>query len=70
MKTVICPGSFDPVTKGHMDIIERASRLFDKVVVAVLNNAQKNPCFTIEERIELLKETTKDLDNVEIDTFC
>lgn len=69
MKTVICPGSFDPVTKGHMDIIERASKLFDKVVVAVLNNASKNPSFTIEERIELLKQTTADLDNVEIDTF-
>lgn len=69
MKTVICPGSFDPVTKGHMDIIERASKLFDKVVVAVLNNASKNPCFTIDERIELLKETTKHLDNIEIATF-
>lgn len=69
MKTVICPGSFDPVTKGHMDIIERASKLFDKVVVAVLNNASKHPCFTIEERIALLKETTKHLDNIEIETF-
>ncbi|MBQ8795865.1 MAG: pantetheine-phosphate adenylyltransferase [Clostridia bacterium] len=69
MKTVICPGSFDPVTKGHMDIIERASRLFDKVVVAVLNNSSKNPCFTIEERIGLLKETTTHLKNVEIETF-
>lgn len=69
MKTVICPGSFDPVTKGHMDIIERASKLFDKVIVAVLNNAAKNPCFTIDERIELLKETTKHLGNIEIATF-
>lgn len=69
MKTVICPGSFDPVTKGHMDIIERASRLFDKVIVAVLNNASKNPCFTIDERIGLLKETTKHLGNIEIATF-
>lgn len=69
MKTVICPGSFDPVTKGHMDIIERASKLFDKVVVAVLNNASKNPCFTIDERIELLKQTTAHLENVEISTF-
>lgn len=69
MKTVICPGSFDPVTKGHMDIIERASKLFDKVVVAVLNNASKNPSFTIDERIELLKETTRHLDNIEISTF-
>lgn len=69
MKTVICPGSFDPVTKGHMDIIERASKLFDRVIVAVLNNASKNPCFTIDERIGLLKETTKHLDNIEISTF-
>lgn len=69
MKTVICPGSFDPVTKGHMDIIERASKLFDKVIVAVLNNAAKNPSFTIEERIGLLKETTARLDNIEIATF-
>ena len=69
MKTVICPGSFDPVTKGHMDIIERASKLFDKVIVAVLNNAAKNPSFAIEERIGLLKETTARLDNIEIATF-
>ena len=69
MKTVICPGSFDPVTKGHMDIIERASKLFDKVIVAVLNNAAINPSFTIEERIGLLKETTARLDNIEIATF-
>ncbi|MBQ7809650.1 MAG: pantetheine-phosphate adenylyltransferase [Clostridia bacterium] len=69
MKTVICPGSFDPVTKGHMDIIERASKLFDKVIVAVLNNAVKNPSFTIEERMGLLKETTGHLTNVEIETF-
>lgn len=69
MTTVICPGSFDPVTKGHMDIIERASKLFDKVIVAVLNNATKNPSFTIEERIGLLSETTAHLDNIEIATF-
>ncbi len=69
MKTAICPGSFDPVTLGHLDIIERASGLFDKVVVAVLNNVVKNPSFTVEERIELLKATTSHLDNVEIDSF-
>lgn len=69
MKTVICPGSFDPVTKGHMDIIERSAALFDRVIVAVLKNGLKNPSFTIDERIELLKTTTKHLPNVEIDTF-
>ena len=69
MKTAICPGSFDPVTLGHLDIIERASGLFDKVIVAVLCNMEKNPSFTVEERIELLKEATAHLDNVEIDSF-
>lgn len=65
----VCPGSFDPVTYGHLDIITRASKVFDTVVVAVLNNQNKNPLFTVEERVELLKEVTKDLDNVEVDSF-
>ena len=57
MKTkVICPGSFDPVTLGHIDIITRASKMFDHVVVGVLNNPAKNPSFTTDERIELLRE--------------
>ena len=63
---VICPGSFDPVTLGHMDIISRASKMFDSVVVAVMNNVAKTPMFTTEERMELLKEAVKGLDNVEI----
>ncbi len=70
MKTkVICPGSFDPVTIGHIDIISRASKMFDHVIVAVLNNLVKNPSFTTDERIALLKEATKDFDNVEIVGF-
>ncbi|PAB58881.1 pantetheine-phosphate adenylyltransferase [Anaeromicrobium sediminis] len=69
MKIGICPGSFDPVTNGHLDIIKRASHVVDKVVVAVLNNPFKNPLFTIEERINILKEATKDIPNVEIDCF-
>ncbi len=69
MKIAICPGSFDPVTLGHLDIISRASRLFDKVIVAVLCNMDKNPSFTVKERIEFLKEVTKDYDNVEVDSF-
>ena len=69
MKIAICPGSFDPVTLGHLDIISRASRLFDKVIVAVLCNTSKNPNFTVEERIEFLKAVTKDYDNVEVDSF-
>ncbi|MBR3972079.1 MAG: pantetheine-phosphate adenylyltransferase [Ruminococcus sp.] len=69
MKIAICPGSFDPVTLGHLDIVSRASQLFDKVIVAVLCNTSKNPCFTVDERIELLKEVTKGYDNVEVDSF-
>lgn len=69
MKIAICPGSFDPVTLGHLDIISRASRLFDKVIVAVLCNTSKHPSFTVEERIAFLKEVTKDYDNVEVDSF-
>lgn len=60
-KTVICPGSFDPVTLGHLDIITRASKLFDHVIVAVLTNLAKKPSFTIEERIELLKKPPRAL---------
>ena len=68
-KTVICPGSFDPVTRGHLDIITRASKMFDKVVVAVLVNSSKTPTFSREERMELLRETTAGLDNIEIVSF-
>lgn len=68
-KTVICPGSFDPVTLGHLDIITRSSKMFDRVIVAVLVNALKTPTFSIEERIELLSEATAGLDNVEIVGF-
>ena len=69
MRVAICPGSFDPVTVGHLDIIRRASKLFDKVVVAVLLNMDKNTWFTIGERIDLLKKATKDIPNVEIAGF-
>ena len=68
-KTVICPGSFDPVTLGHLDIVTRASKLFDRVIVGVLVNSSKSPIFSIEERIELLKEVTEHLDNVEVVGF-
>ena len=68
-RTVICPGSFDPVTLGHIDIITRASKMFDKVIVAVLTNPAKTPSFNTEERIELLKEATANIPNVEIDGF-
>ncbi len=69
MRVAICPGSFDPVTLGHLDIIRRASKLFDKVVVAVLLNMDKNTWFTIGERIDLLRKATADIPNVEIAGF-
>lgn len=65
----VCPGSFDPVTNGHLDIIERAARVFDLVIVSVSRNSSKTPLFTIEERLYMLKESTKNIKNVEIDTF-
>ena len=68
-KTVICPGSFDPVTLGHLDIIKRASKMCGKVYIAVLVNSSKTPSFSIEERIELLSDAVKGLDNVEIVSF-
>ena len=69
MKTAICPGSFDPVTNGHLDIIKRTSKIVDKVIVAVLYNPAKNPLFTVEERVELLKKVTKDIPNIEVTCF-
>ena len=67
--TALCPGTFDPVTNGHLDIIVRTSRLFDTVIVAVLENPSKEPLFGIEERVSMLKEATSDLTNVEIGSF-
>lgn len=69
MRTAICPGSFDPVTLGHLDIIGRASLIFDKLIVAVSRNPIKNPLFTIEERLDMLKEVLLPYHNVEIDSF-
>ncbi|MNJ43325.1 Phosphopantetheine adenylyltransferase [compost metagenome] len=69
LRIAVYPGSFDPVTKGHMDIIQRASRQFDRLIVAVLNNTSKNPLFTVEERKELIREATQHLPNVEIDSY-
>ena len=69
MRTAICPGSFDPVTLGHIDIIKRASKLFDRVIVAVLVNVEKQPWFTIDERMDLLRKATKGIDNIEIAGF-
>ena len=69
MKTAVYPGSFDPVTNGHIDVIERALKLFDRVIVAVGDNPGKKPTFSTEERVEMLKECTKDMKNIEIDAF-
>ena len=69
MKRVVCPGSFDPITFGHLDIIERASTLFDEVVVAVLVNQAKKTLFTVQERIEMIKEVTSKYPNVKVDSW-
>lgn len=69
MKAAIYPGSFDPVTYGHLDIIKRASKVFDELTVSVLNNVNKSALFTVEERVAILQEATKGLDNVKIDSF-
>jgi len=69
MATVICPGSFDPITKGHLDIITRASRLFDHVIALVAINANKKPSFTAEERAEMIRKATAHLPNVTADTY-
>jgi pantetheine-phosphate adenylyltransferase len=69
MRRAIYPGSFDPVTNGHLDVIERARKLFDEVVVAVAHNDEKQPLFSLEERLELLRETAGRIDNVRIAEF-
>lgn len=67
MKIAIYPGSFDPVTSGHLNIIRRAANIFDRLIVCVMVNAGKNPMFTLEERVELIRRVTADLPNVEVD---
>lgn len=69
MKRVVCPGSFDPITFGHLDIIERASKMFDEVVIAVLVNKTKSTLFTVPERIEMISEVTSKFKNVTVDSW-
>ena len=69
MKVAVYPGSFDPVTNGHVDIIERASPLFDQLIVTVAQNLEKKPLFSVNERVEMLKAVTSSISNVQIDTF-
>lgn len=68
-RTAIYPGSFDPVTKGHLDVLERASKMFDRVIIAVLKNSSKKSFLPVNDRVKLIKESIKDLDNVEVDSF-
>lgn len=68
-KVAIYPGTFDPVTNGHVDIIQRAITIFDKIIVAIAINPDKEPLFTLEERVTILRETVKDIPNVGVDTF-
>lgn len=69
MRRAVCPGSFDPITFGHLDIISRASAHFDHVVIAVLENRTKSSLFTVDERIEMIRETTSHLSNVSVDSW-
>ena len=68
MKVAIYPGSFDPVTSGHLNIIRRAAKIFDRLIVCVMVNAGKNPMFTLDERVELIRSVTQDIPNVEVDS--
>ena len=69
MKIAVYPGSFDPVTHGHMDIIRRSASVFDKLIVGVLRNKSKNPLFTVQERVKMIQEVTSDIENVEVVDF-
>lgn len=69
MKIAIYPGSFDPITKGHLDVLETSAGIFDKVIIAVAKNSEKKGFLTVEERVNLIKESAKHLSNVEVDSF-
>lgn len=69
MRIAVCPGSFDPVTNGHLDIFERASKIFDCLIVAVFHNPNKKPFFTMDERVEMLRVATAHIPNVRVDGF-
>lgn len=68
-KTAIYPGSFDPITKGHLDVLERASKMFDRVIIAVLKNSSKKSFLPVSDRVQLIKDSIEGLDNVEVDSF-
>ncbi|MDO4284362.1 MAG: pantetheine-phosphate adenylyltransferase [Eubacteriales bacterium] len=69
MKAAIYPGSFDPVTYGHIDVIRRAAEMFDELIVSVLDNRAKTPLFSVEERVKMLQDVTRDIPNVKVDSF-
>ena len=69
MKIAIYPGSFDPITKGHLDVLETSAKIFDKVIIAVAENSEKNSFLSVQERVELIKASSKHLANVEVDSF-
>lgn len=69
MKIVVYPGTFDPITNGHLDIIYRAASLFDKVIIGILTNLTKKPLFTTEERLEMISQCVKDIKNIEVKSF-
>ena len=68
-RTAVYPGSFDPITNGHLDIIKRASRIFDKLYVSILTNSAKTSAFSLEERLDMIRRVTREYDNVEVDSF-
>jgi pantetheine-phosphate adenylyltransferase len=69
MNIGVYPGSFDPITFGHLDIIKRSAKLFDRLIVAVLSNPKKSPLFSVEERIHMIRDSVNDIPNIEIDSF-
>lgn len=69
MKICVYPGSFDPITNGHLDIIDRAAKIFDKLIIAVLVNSSKNPTFSLDERVKLINDIVKDRSNIEVEYF-
>ncbi len=69
LKTAIYPGSFDPITKGHLDVLKRASKMFDKVIIAVLKNSSKKSFLPVKDRVELIKSSIEGLSNIEVDSF-
>ncbi len=69
MKIAVYPGSFDPITNGHLDIVERSSEMFDTIIIAVFANPRKEPLLTVEERLDLIREVTRHLPNVQVDSF-